>query len=217
MTKAMIDDAMLEVAREMNRVGIAKDKVTAAAGKYKYRGIDQVLNALAAPLVAAHITVAPSYQLISHQEHKTKDGVGMLSVVAGSITFYAIDGSSRTVGPFIGEAFDSFDKSISKASSVAYRNGMFLTFVIPLGPGYDPEEDEEPDQTQESVDKRTESERSAKPGEVVEGGIHLSKSQTDWLMRKLDQHKCSEKELFKTFPRVDATNIERVAAWLAGG
>lgn len=200
----LIDGAMLEVAREMNRLGIAKDQTTAAAGKYKYRGIDKVLNAMAAPMVAAKLTVAPSYKLLSHQEHKTKDGVGMLSVVEGSLTFYAEDGSFRTVGPFIGEAFDSFDKSLSKASSVAYRNGMFLTFVIPLGPGYDPEEDEEP----EAQPPKTED------VPVADRGVHLTAAQANWLDKKLAQYKCSEAEMLKAWPRVDETNIENVVAWM---
>jgi ERF superfamily len=138
--KMNIQEALLQVAAAMEKAGISKASETKAAGRYKYRGIDAALNALSRPLVDAGVTVSPSYKLISSTEIKTKEGVGYLTTVEGSITFHAPDNSVRTVGPFIGQAFDSLDKGATKAMSIAYRTGMFLTFVIPLGPGHDTEE-----------------------------------------------------------------------------
>jgi hypothetical protein len=135
-----IQQAMLQVARAMEKAGIAKLSETKAAGKYKYRGIDAALNSLSRPLVDAQIVVSPSYRLISTTEVKTKEGVGYLTTVEGSITFVGPNSDMMTCGPFIGQAFDSMDKGATKAMSVAYRTGMFLTFVIPLGPGHDTEE-----------------------------------------------------------------------------
>ena len=140
--KMNIQEALLQVAAAMEKAGISKASETKAAGRYKYRGIDAALNALSRPLVDAGITVAPSYKLISSTEIKTKEGTGFLTTVEGEITFYAPDNSIRVVGPFIGQAFDSLDKGATKAMSIAYRTGMFLTFVIPLGPGHDTEEND---------------------------------------------------------------------------
>lgn len=134
---------MLNVAIAMEKSGIAKESQTQAAGRYKYRGIDAVLNALAKPLVDACITVSPAYTLVSCDQIDTKEGKGYMTTVAGTITFTATDGSQVVSGPFIGQAFDSLDKGATKAMSVAFRTGMFLTFCIPLGPGHDTEENDE--------------------------------------------------------------------------
>jgi hypothetical protein len=138
--KMNIQEALLQVAAAMEKAGISKASETKAAGRYKYRGIDAALNALSRPLVDAGVTVGPAYKLISSVEIKTKEGTGYLTTVEGTIAFSAPDGSCKIVGPFIGQAFDSLDKGATKAMSIAYRTGMFLTFVIPLGPGHDTEE-----------------------------------------------------------------------------
>lgn len=201
-----IHGAMLQVATAMNRSGIEKARESKAEGKYKYRGIDDVLNQLAQPMVDARLTNAPSYKLISQTNYRDK---GLISIVEGSITFYAEDGSSRVCGPFLGEAFDGMDKGCSKAQSVAYRNGMLLTFVIPLGPGHDPEEGEEgEDLAQGAAQERTQA------TDALPGGIHLTGAQLKWLDKKMAKYGVDEAALLKQFRRVDAKNAPQVGEWL---
>ena len=55
--------------------------------------------------------------------------------------FYAFLAVDWADGPFFGEANDGQDKGISKATSIAYRNALFLTFCVPHEPaiGGDPD------------------------------------------------------------------------------
>lgn len=135
--KPLIHAAMLAVAKGMEKRGIEKESTSAAEGRYKYRGIDAALNVFSTELAAAGVTYAPSYQIVSQADYR---GKGLITTVLGTFTFYAVDGSSRVVGPIVGEAFDGMDKGCSKAMSVALRNALLQTFVVPLGPKMDPEE-----------------------------------------------------------------------------
>lgn len=202
--------AMLEVARLMAAEGIAKDKTTAAQGKYKYRGIDGVLDNFAGPMATVGLTVAPSYRLIERMEVATKEGKGYIACVEATLTFYAQDGSSRVAGPFIGEAFDTMDKSFSKAQSVAYRNGMLLTFVVPMGPGYDPEEGE----AELGEGKPAAAGKPAKTEEVGEPGIFLEGGQLTWLKKKMERAEVSDASLLKVFHRVTKENATEVGKWV---
>ena len=204
--KPQIAAAMLAVARAMNLKGIGKDRESKAEGRYAYRGIDDALDNMAGPMAAAGLTVAPSYAIKDRIDYK---GKGTISVVEATLTFYAEDNSSRVVGPFPGEAFDGMDKGLSKACSVAYRNAMFLTFVIPLGPGYDPEAHGDDDQGDDV--KNTKAEQP-----VGDPGIFLKGAQLKWLEKKMEVSNVSEAAVLKQFHRVDATNAKDVGAWIDG-
>lgn len=208
----LIHAGLLAVSVAMEKLGIGKDRTTAAAGKYKYRGIDDALNAMCRPLVDAKITVAPSYELVSREEVTTKEGKGYVSTVKGTLTFYAVDGSSRVAGPFLGTAFDTMDKDTSKAQSIAYRVGMFLTFVIPLGPGMDTEEDDH--QLGDGKQKPAEQAKAADP-ELPRGIFGLSKSQHAWLLNKAGAAGIEDDDgLIAKFGRIDLDNVREVAAQL---
>lgn len=141
--------ALAKVQAGIHAVGVGKVRRNQEQ-KFNFRGIDDALNAFA-PLLTEHgVVVMPSYSDIHVTERATKSGGITFNVrLAGTFRFVAVaDGSEVIVGPFYGEANDGQDKAISKATSVAYRNALFLTFCVPHEPaiGGDPDgHGEEPD------------------------------------------------------------------------
>lgn len=135
-------EALAKVQSGIHAVGVGKLRKNVEQ-RFNFRGIDDALAAFAPLLTEAGVVVIPSYSDITVTERQTKSGGTTYNVrLQGSFTFVAVaDGSDRLVGPFYGEANDGQDKAISKATSVAYRNALFLTFCVPHEPaiGGDPD------------------------------------------------------------------------------
>lgn len=111
------------------QTGIAKNR-TANFGKF--RGIDDVYNALAPLLAEYRLTVMPRMIARDSVERTSKSGSALFYVtVEAEFDFVsADDGSLHTVRTF-GEAMDSSDKATNKAMSAAYKYAAFMTFCIP--------------------------------------------------------------------------------------
>lgn len=133
------NDAAPHVIRAMNLVsarlaeeGIKKSRNNQQQG-YKFRGIDEVLNALSAIISSERLVIIPHVQSRDVTERQTKSGGALFSVVVRvDYTFIsAEDGSREVVGPFDGEAMDSADKATNKAMSAAYKYMAIQTFCIP--------------------------------------------------------------------------------------
>lgn len=133
------NDAAPHVIRAMNLVsarlaeeGIRKSRSNSQQG-YKFRGIDEVLNALSAIISSEKLVIVPHVQTRDVTERQTKSGGALFSVVVRvEYTFIsAEDGSREVVGPFDGEAMDSADKATNKAMSAAYKYMAIQTFCIP--------------------------------------------------------------------------------------
>jgi hypothetical protein len=124
--------AINAVSAQLARDGIGKTRKNDQQG-YKFRGIDEVMNALA-PLLANHrVIIFP--RMISRQcEARTTAKGGVLYSVTVEAEFdfvSAEDGSKHTARTF-GEAMDSGDKATNKAMAAAYKYAAFQTFCIPL-------------------------------------------------------------------------------------
>lgn len=139
---------LAEIQRGIHGVGIAKNRRNQDQ-KFNFRGIDDAIAALAPLLSEFGVIVFPAYSGIVIDPRATKSGGTTYNVqLQGTFTFVdSEDGSERMVGPFYGEANDGQDKAISKATSVAYRNMVFLTFCAPHEAviGGDPDEKGESD------------------------------------------------------------------------
>lgn len=132
--------ALSAVKDEINEKGIPKSQRNEKQ-RYDYRGIDDAMDGFSGPLARAKVLAVPSYKPYYSGHIETNAG-GVLQhiVLELFINFLSLeDGSHITAGPFYGEASDVLDKAYSKAQSVAYRNALFLTFNVPLGPEADPE------------------------------------------------------------------------------
>lgn len=133
--------AMGQVRVEINKIGLAKDNEVTDGARFKFRGIDDVLNAFSGPMAVAGLMIVPSYSDLVVTERKTSGGKSNYNTtVLGHYTLVSTaDGSTFPMGTFYGEANDTQDKSVSKAQSIALRQAYLQTFVVPLGPEADPE------------------------------------------------------------------------------
>lgn len=125
--------AVKQVKEVMASEGLEKGRKNEKQG-YRFRGIDEVLDAVAAPMAKAGLNMYPRLIERTMVEHKSNNG-GTLFYSYVHVEYdlvSAVDGSIYKVGPFPGEAFDSGDKSVSKAMSVAYRTACIQVFCIPV-------------------------------------------------------------------------------------
>lgn len=152
--------------------------------KYKYRGIDAVMNALSPAMVKNGIFVVPEVLDHKQEERTSRKGELMIyTVVTVRYTFYAADGTNvRAV--VVGEAMDRSDKSTNKAMSAAFKYACFQTFCIPT------EEMKDADAESPMVQPKTDAERAQAaypPREQMESQIakavsaeHLQKWLAMW-------------------------------------
>ena len=124
--------AINAVQTELSTIGITKDRTNSQGPGYKFRGIDDVYNAIS-PLLAKHgLCILPRVLTRECVERISKSG-GALFYVTVEVEFdfvSAEDGSKHTVKTF-GEAMDSGDKATNKAMSAAYKYAAFQAFSIP--------------------------------------------------------------------------------------
>jgi len=129
--KASVYQAICGVQSDLAKQGIAKDQEN-TFDHYKFRGIDDVYNALA-PLLAKHqLCILPRMLSRMCEERQSQRGGALFYVtVDAEFDFVsAQDTSIHTVRVF-GEAMDRGDKATSKAMSAAYKYACFQTFCIP--------------------------------------------------------------------------------------
>jgi hypothetical protein len=123
--------AIAKVMSDVGKAGITKDKKNEQQG-YKFRGIDDVYNALSGFLSAAGLCILPRVLKREVTERTTKNG-GVLFYVVLDVEFDLVcaeDGSRHTVS-VVGEAMDSGDKATNKAMSAAYKYACMEVFCIP--------------------------------------------------------------------------------------
>lgn len=132
--------AMAAVQSDLSSIGISKDRTANAGGSFKFRGIDQVMNALAPVLSKHSLLIVPRVLSRQCDVRQTKSGSAMyfVTVEAEFALVSGVDGSIFS-GRTIGEANDTGDKATNKAMSIAYKYFCFQTFCIPLEPTEDPD------------------------------------------------------------------------------
>lgn len=123
--------AINKVMADMATDGISKSRNNSQQG-YKFRGIDDVYNSLARPMVNAGLIVLPRVLSREITEKQTKSGGTLFYVVVDcEFDFIAVaDGSKHTVKTY-GEAMDSADKATNKAMSAAMKYAYMQAFCIP--------------------------------------------------------------------------------------
>ena len=125
---AQIHEAICAAMARTKAIG--KDKKNQQQG-FKYRGVDDVMNALQPIFAEFLIFCTPKVLDIKREERTTKNGGAMTyTVVTVEYVFYAADGSSVSC-IVCGEGMDSADKSTSKAMSIAFKYACFQLLCIP--------------------------------------------------------------------------------------
>lgn len=144
---------------------ISKDKTNKQQG-YKFRGIDDVYNALNPVLCEHGLFVVPRVLERTREERQTQNGGRLIyTILKVQYTMYAPDGSSIEA-VVDGEGMDSADKSTNKAMSAAYKYFMFQLFSIPTEELVDADA-ETPPPSKPAPAKASDSKRpAAKPGEA---------------------------------------------------
>lgn len=123
--------AISAVSLALSKDGIGKDRKNEQQG-YKFRGIDDVYNALAPLLSANGLCILPRVLSRECVERESRNG-GALFYVTVHVEFDLVsadDGSKHIVAMY-GEAMDSGDKATNKAMSAAYKYMAMEVFAIP--------------------------------------------------------------------------------------
>lgn len=123
--------AINAVQKALAKTGIRKDRKNESQG-YKFRGIDDVYNALAPLLADNGLCILPRCIAREVVERTNAKGTALFYVtVCAEFDFVASeDGSKHTIVTY-GEAMDSGDKATNKAMSAAYKYACMQAFAIP--------------------------------------------------------------------------------------
>ncbi len=133
---AEIYQAIIGVMSDIGVIG--KEKKNAQQG-FKYRGVDDAMNALQPVMVQHGLFVVPEIIDQKREERQTNRGGNLIySVCTVRYTFYAKDGSNVQC-VVIGEGMDSGDKATNKAMSIAFKYACFQVFCIPTEEMKDPD------------------------------------------------------------------------------
>lgn len=119
------------VSSALSKEGIAKNRNNEQQ-RYKFRGIDDVMNALAPLLSANNLVILPEVLERDCVERQTKTGGALFYVtVKTKYTLVNTEDESRHDVIVYGEAMDSADKATNKAMSAAYKYMTIQAFCIP--------------------------------------------------------------------------------------
>lgn len=98
---------------------------------YKFRGIDDVYNAVQPAFIKHGIFCVPKLVDKTVQACLSSQGKPMMqAIITVEHVFYAPDGSSVSATT-IGQAMDRGDKAANKAMSAAFKYALVETFCIP--------------------------------------------------------------------------------------
>ena len=124
--------AIVAVMADLSKAGISKDRTNTQGSGYRFRGVDDVYNALSAVLAKHSLAILPR-AVERHQEERASKSGGALFYTTVKMDFVlacSIDGSTHVLTTY-GEAMDSSDKSTNKAMSAAFKYACFQAFCIP--------------------------------------------------------------------------------------
>ena len=110
---------------------VGKDqKAEFGSTRYKYRGIDDLINAANPALTKHGVIVAPKVLNLIREDRTTAKGQAMVfTVITMQYTFYAEDGSFIEVS-VVGEGADNGDKGANKAMTGAYKYALGQALAI---------------------------------------------------------------------------------------
>ena len=145
MSEATLFEALSAIQSELTAVG--KDSTANAGGKYKYRGIDAVINALH-PLLAKHgVTIAP--HVVAHDLQQFTGYSKPHTNTILTVDYHVHGPDGQQLDPpvrAIGYGIDNTDKGPGKAMSYAYKSAISQLFSLPTDdPSMDNEQTPEPE------------------------------------------------------------------------
>lgn len=124
-----------QMSKVMSEIGNVEKSQTNSAQGFKFRGIDQFVNALYPAMVKHGVFMCPRCISEAHELREVNNGtkvrVDKHVHLLMEYDFYAEDGSYVTIGPVPSEGLDSGDKATNKALSAALKYTLIQTFSIP--------------------------------------------------------------------------------------
>lgn len=196
-----IYQAVNAVMAEIGAIG--KEKKNQKQG-FMYRGVDDVMNALA-PLFSKHkLFVVPEVLNQVREERRNNNGTNLIySIITMKYTFYAEDGTNVT-SVVVGEGMDTGDKATNKAMSIAFKYACFQLFCIPTEETH-PDPDKETHEVSQKGQKKAECapKRDALKKEVVALGQQLGYTAKELAVR------------FKITPETSIEELYNIEAALA--
>ena len=194
-----IFESITAIMQEIPAIG--KEKKNQQQG-FKYRGIDDVMNALKPILTKNKIFTVPQV-LEQTRESKvtTKGGELRYSLLKIAFRFYTTDGSF-VEAVTLGEGMDSGDKASNKAMAIAYKYALFQVFCIPTEEMADP--DGESYETKHEQPKKPEQPKpQSKPAE------NPAETPTNYIMRECSNIGMDMQELGRVRAALVEENIVR--------
>jgi len=120
--------ALSKVMAEIGSIGKNSEN---SFDHYKFRGIDDVYNAVQPAFVKHGVFVVPEVIEQTHEQKLSSNDKPMMWVILRiRYRFYAPDGS-YVDAVTVGEAMDRGDKSCNKAMSAAFKYALFQVLCIP--------------------------------------------------------------------------------------
>lgn len=196
-------EAICNVMRDIGTEGISKNRNNQQQG-YKFRGIDDVYNALSAVLSKNALVILPRVLEHNQVERQTVKGNPLFYTFL-KVEFKAVcslDGSSETIVT-VGEAMDSGDKSSNKAMSAAYKYACMQMFCIPT------EGDNDADATTHEVAPMTPRNANGTPAQPLKRD-EARKLFTDL---KTELYKCDSDAAVMAFEHDYAAKIALLGDW----
>ena len=169
MTDQLIYKKMAEIITAVGSV--SKDRTSIGKFSFKYRGIDDVMNALHQAFGESGVFI--SQDVLSH-EMSVIEGRGMHHIAKVQFGFWTTDGSHVTSTVF-GECIENGDKGIGKCMSYALKTCLLQTFLIPTE-----DESKDPDSTNQPILKSVS--KAPKNAPQTQQGPTLAELKADAIM-----------------------------------
>lgn len=123
-----VHEALVKVSAGVGNVG---KEGYSEHGKFNFRGVDAVVNAVAPELRRHGVTVHPVLKSVERRTAPGSSGKA-LNFVAVVVDYVFTGPAGDTLTATVpGESFDSGDKATAKAMSVAFRTCLLQTLTLP--------------------------------------------------------------------------------------
>ena len=175
MAKEKIYEALQSVQTYMMHNPIAKEGVNNYQ-KYKYRGIDQIIQSFSKPLYENKILTIVQPDL--NVSTKFIDGKNTLTRVVGTLRFLCTEDGSYVDRSYVGHSLSQQAKDLEAARSFAYRNALLETFCVPFEGVVEPElegvdENSKPENDQQEISMIDEFKKELKKVKTKEEALKL--------------------------------------------
>ena len=172
-------DCISKVSAALSRDGIEKGR-TNTQQNFKFRGIDDVINALSPLLVENGVIIIP--RVVNREVAERVSGAGKALFSVSVIVEYdwiAVEDGSKVTATVAAEAMDSGDKATSKAMSMAYK---YMVFQVTCPPTEGVDDADQYSHTVLPSEPKTPAQQPKKPAPAVRAGNPYGIPGDAWLL-----------------------------------